>query len=144
MTAEQKPSTLLSFRKETDPHKLASSNGGLLPACRAHGDRGSPQGRADLRVPRRAGHVGHAGLGQRGLDRAARTPEAAAVLDTVVLVPPIVIVEVRICADERRIAHCTESSSARRQRGALLCAADDWHVCVCVLLARAPSNEVNC
>jgi hypothetical protein len=73
---------------------------------------------------------------------AARTPEAAAVLDTVVLVPPIVIVEVRICADERRIAHCTESSPARPQRGALLCAADDWHVCV--LLARAPSNEVNC
>jgi hypothetical protein len=66
---------------------------------------------------------------------AARTPEAAAVLDTVVLVPPIVIVEVRICADERRIAHCTESSPARPQRGALLCAADDWHVCV--LLARA-------
>ena len=50
-------------------------------------DRGPPQGRADLRVPRRPGDVGHAGPGdRRGAHRAGAPPEAgAAVLDAVVL-----------------------------------------------------------
>lgn len=49
--------------------------------CRARRDRGPPQGRADLRVPRRRGDVGHAGPGRRAAQRAGAPEPLAAVLD---------------------------------------------------------------
>lgn len=77
---------------------------------RARRNRGPPQGRADLRVPRRSGDVGHAGPGGRRAKRSG-APEAVAVLDL-----DAVVLALRFVAPHR---HGRRAVSARHRRTAV-------------------------
>ena len=68
--------------------------------CRVRGPEPSP-GRADVRLPRRAGDVGHAQLRQGGRCRRLGTREAAAAAEEAVLEAASVVLARRVAARRR-------------------------------------------